>query len=315
VLESLRQRYEENARKSLLLAGESVRVLDCADSIGVELIPYKGLALAEAYYGDMAARPAGDIDLFVRPRDVVRMKDVLSELGYKVRTPVPEKRERSYIVSGYEYAFDGAAGKNLLELQWALQPRFHAVDFDMEGLFARAGWINLAGRRVRTLSAEDLLLVLSIHAAKHVWGRMLWLCDIAQILKRGNLNWDAILLRARDAGVVRIVSVTLLLANRFLRVAIPSAVEREIERDRAARELAKEIAASVVAGVSWEEEKISYFRLMMRVRERRIDRWRFATRLAFTPGPGEWDVVRLPGALTPFYRFVRLWRLAGRLGG
>jgi hypothetical protein len=315
VLESLRRLYEENARKSLLLAAELVRVLDCASSIGVELIAYKGLALAESWYGDMAARPSGDIDLFVRRADVGRMKNALVDCGYKARSAVPENREQSYIASGYEYTFDGAAGNNLLELQWALQPRFYAVDFDMEGLFARAGWTNLAGRRVRTLSPEDLLLVLSIHAAKHAWGRILWLCDITQILKRENLDWDAVLSRARKVGVVRIVSITFLLMNQFLGVAVPGALEAEMRRDRAARELAEEIAASVVVGALREEDKISYFHLMMRVRERGIDHWRFVTRLAFTPGPGEWDVVKLPPVLAPLYRLVRLWRLAGRMGG
>jgi hypothetical protein len=315
VLEWLRRQYQENARKSLLLAAELLRVLDCASSIGVELIAYKGLVLAEIYYGDMAARPAGDIDLLVRRCDVGRMKNALRDLGYKVRSPVPENRERSYMASGYEYAFDSAAGNNLLELQWALQPRFYGVDFDMEGLFARAGWADLAERRVRTPSPEDLLLVLLMHAAKHAWGRILWLCDIAQILKRENLDWDAILSRARERGVLRIVKITVLLMNRFLGTAIPSGLETQIRRDQAARKLAEEIAASVVAGVSWEEEKVSYFRLMIRVRERGVDRWRFMLRLTFTPGPGEWDAVKLPQALTPFYRLVRLWRLAGKLGG
>jgi hypothetical protein len=50
----------------------------------------------------------------------------------------------------------------------------------------------------------------------------------------------------------------------------------------------------------------------MRLRERRADRVRFLARLAFTPGPGEWEAVRLPGALVPLYRVVRVVRLAGR---
>ena len=88
-------------------------------------------------------------------------------------------------------------GRNLLELQWALQPRFYAVDFDMDGLFERAVNVAVAGRRVKTPSPEDLLLVLSVHAAKHVWGRLIWLCDIVQILKLGNLNWDWVRAHAR----------------------------------------------------------------------------------------------------------------------
>jgi len=68
----------------------------------------------------------------------------------------------------------------------------------------------------------------------------------------------------------------------------------------------------VAAGVTYEEQQVSYFRLMMRLRERRADRVRFLTRLTFTPGPGEWEAVRLPKSLFPLYRVVRLARLAAR---
>jgi hypothetical protein len=200
----------------------------------------------------------------------------------------------------------------LLELQWALEPRFYAVDFDMDGLFKHAVNVTVAGRRVKTPSAEDLLLVLSVHAAKHVWGRLIWLCDIAQILKLGNLNWDWVQAHARKFGIERILNVTLLLVNRLLATAIPAPIEKLILADRAARAFADEIVVAMPHGVSYEQQQISYFRLMMRLRERRMDRLRFLARLTFTPGPGEWEAVRLPKVLFPLYRLVRLARLASR---
>ena len=312
VLTSLRQRYERNVHKSLFLTRELIRILDCLDAIGVEVIPYKGVVLSEVYYGDMAMRQSGDMDLFVRKRDVARTKSAVRDLGFTPRVPIPEDAEADYIASGYECTFDSPAGKNLLELQWALQPRFYAVDFEMDGLFERAVNVALAGRSVRTPSPEDLLLVLSVHAAKHVWGRLIWLCDIAQILKRENVNWEWVQSQAQELGIERILHITLLLANRLLATAIPAPLENPILADRAAHAFADEIAVAVAAGVTYEEEKVSYFRLMMRLRERKTDRLRFLARLAFTPGPGEWETIRLPKALFPLYRLVRLARLATR---
>ena len=280
--------------------------------MGIEAIPYKGIVLSEVYYGDMALRQSGDMDLFVRRHDVARIQSAIRQLGYILRVPVPEDAAEDYIASGYECTFDSPAGRNLLELQWALEPRFYAVDFDMGGLFKRAVNVTVAGRRVKTPSAEDLLLVLSVHAAKHVWGRLIWLCNIAQILKLGNLNWDWVQAHARKFGIERILHVTLLLVNRLLATAIPAAIEKLIFADRAARAFADEIAVAMPHGVSYEQQQISYFRLMMRLRERRADRLRFLTRLTFTPGPGEWEAVRLPKALFPLYRLVRLARLASR---
>ncbi len=311
-LEMLRKQYETNVHKSLFLTRELIRILDCVDALGIELIPYKGVVLSEVYYGDMALRPSGDMDFFVRRRDVWRIKKAVCDLGYTPRVAIPEDAEQDYIASGYECAFDGPAGKNLLELQWALQPRFYAVDFDMDGLFDRAVNVTVGGRSVKTPSAEDLLLLLAVHAAKHVWARLIWLCDIEQILKRDDLNWDWVQSQGRELGIERILRVTLLLTNRFLGTTIPARMEKGIVADRAAQVLADEIAMAVTAGVSYEEQKISYFRLMMKLRERRADRMRFLARLTFTPGPGEWDAVRLPKVLFPLYRLVRVARLVGR---
>jgi hypothetical protein len=103
-----------------------------------------------------------------------------------------------------------------------------------------------------------------------------------------------------------------LLANRLLKSAIPRTLEASISADKSAQMFAEQIAISMAAGVTYQEEQLSYFRLAMRLRERKIDRLRFFTRLAFTPGPGEWEAVRFPKLLFPLYRLVRLGRLASR---
>jgi hypothetical protein len=315
VRESLRHRYEKNVRKTLFLARELMRILDCLNAQGIEAIPYKGITLSEVYYGDMALRQAGDIDLFIRREDVTRSKSAVRGLGYTPRITIPEEAEEDYIDAGYEWTFDSPAGNSLLELQWALEPRFYAVDFDLDGLFGRAANTTVAGRAVQTLSSEDLLLVLAVHAAKHVWGRLIWLCDIARIVKRGNLNWDWVQEQAREAGIERILHITLLLAKQLLGMGIPAAIDSSIPEDRTVPTYADEVAMNMARGILYDVEKISYFRLMMQLRERRADRMRFLTRLTLTPGPGEWEVVRLPKILFPLYRVVRMARLAARLVG
>jgi hypothetical protein len=309
----LKQRYQTNLHKALLVAKELIRILERLEVLGVEVMPYKGVALAETVYGDIALRQPGDIDLLIRPEDWPRIKDAVRELGYTPHAPLSAAEERAYLRSGYECAFDSATGRNLLEVQWALQPRFYAVDIDMEGLFQRAVTVTVAGRRMKTPSPEDLLLVLSLHAAKHVWNRLIWLCDIARIVNLPNLDWDRILSQARELGIVRILGVTLLLANCLLETAIPTAVESELSGDRMASALADKIAPNIAGRTSYDTESLAYFRLMMRLRERRRDRVRFLQRLTFTPGPGEWSAVRLPASLFPLYRLVRLSRVAVKL--
>jgi hypothetical protein len=310
---SLRQRHQTNLHKALFLARELIRILDCLESLAIEVMPYKGVALAETMYGDIALRQSGDIDLLIHGKDLPRIRNAVRELGYTPHLPLSEAEERSYLRSGYECAFDGTAGRNLLEVQWALQPRFYAVDLDMEALFQRATTVTVAGRSMQTPSPEDSLLVLSLHAAKHVWGRLIWTCDIAQIIKLPSLNWAQVSAQARMLGVERILRVTLFLGEKLLGATIPEAIRSDVHEDRAAQALADEIKTQLISGAALDVESLAYFRLMLRLRERRTDRMRFLQRLALTPGPNEWKTIRLPAPLFPLYRLVRISRLAARL--
>lgn len=311
-LSTLRRRNQINLHKALFLSRELIRIVECLAALGIEVMPYKGVALAELAYGDIALRHAGDIDLLIRSRDFARTRDAVRELGYTPHLALSAAEERAYLKSGYECAFDGAAGPNLLEVQWAIQPSFYAVDFDMDALFQRAVSITVAGHLMKTPSFEDLLLVLSAHAAKHVWGRLIWLCDIARLMSIPTLDWVWIASQAKPLGIVRILRVTMLLANRLLGAPIPLAAQANVPEDLGSLALVDEIQSHIASEAAFNVDSLAYFRLMMRLRERPLDRVRFLQRLALTPGPSEWQAVRLPAPLFSLYRVVRLSRLAAR---
>jgi len=310
-MQLLERHYQINLHKAMLLSRELIRIADRLSQAGIEFLPYKGLALAQMVYGDIALRQSGDIDLLIRSADLPRTSNALREIGYTPHAPLSERQQRAYLKSGYECVFDGPAGPHLLEVQWALQPRFYAVDYDLEELFQKAVPVEVAGYAMKTPSFEDLFVILCLHAAKHVWGQLVWLCDLARIIQLPALKWDLIAKQVRELRVVRIVQITLALANNLLGIPIPAAAA-ELAQDEEAPRLACEIERSIATRERYDVESLAYFRFMLRLREDKSDRLRFLTRLAFTPGPGEWNAVPLPGALFPFYRFVRLARLAAR---
>jgi hypothetical protein len=169
------------------------------------------------------------------------------------------------------------------------------------------------GSPVRTLRGEDLLLVLCVHAAKHVWVQLSWLCDIAQLAKSQQLNWNAIQDEAQRLGIERIVGLNLLLAHKVLGSALPPQIQKRLREDPSTTILADEIQAIIERSTHYDTETTPYFRLMMRLRERWQDRARFLWRLVFTPSLSEWSAVQLPKPLQNLYRLVRLARLARRL--
>jgi len=310
---ALKQSYQANLHKALFLSSEFVRIADRLSQAGIEFIPYKGLALAETFYGDIALRQSGDIDLLIHATDLKRIRKAIGELGYTPHVKLSEDEEEAYLKSGYECAFDGTAGRNLLEVQWAIQPHFYAVDLDFEGLFRRAQPVRVAGSEVKSLLTEDLFLVLALHAAKHVWGRLIWLCDLARISRLPTLNWKWIGEQAQELGVARILRVTLLLSQKLLGSPSPASAVETLPEDSAAGQLVEEVETYISNEKTYEVESLAYFRLMLRLRERRIDHFRFVSRFVFTPGPGEWAVMRLPKPLFPLYRALRITRLAGRM--
>ena len=334
--DALRSRYQHNARKTLWFTAELLRILSHLKSAGIKALPYKGPVLAQALYGEVTKRQFGDLDILVLPEDVLTAKAALLDLGYKPKIELAPPIEKTYVETGYEYSFNAVHAPNLLELQWRIVPRFYSIDFKVADFLKRADEISLGiqemedgrsrpsfriasakrqpalGRPIRTLCGEDLMLVLCVHAAKHVWVQLSWLCDIAQLAKSQQLDWNAIQDEAHRLGIERIVSLNLLLAHNLLGTPLPPQINKRLQQDPAATNLADEIQPIIQRSTHYNTESLPYFRLMMRLRERWQDRARLLWRLTFTPSVSEWNAVRLPQALHPLYRLVRLSRLARR---
>jgi Uncharacterised nucleotidyltransferase len=313
IAQQLRSAYEANARRSLWFASELGRITDYLAGKQLRAIPYKGPVLAESVYGDLALRSFSDLDFLISPADFERAKHALAELRYRPSVELSPTLERFWLRKGYERAFDGAAGKNLVELQWGVLPYFYAVDLGIDDLLARSRWTSVGGREVSCLSPEDSLLVLCLHAAKHLWTRLIWVCDIAETLRAQTIDYPLLVARARELGILRILGVSCWLANHLLRAQVPQPAQQVIVGDPQVPPLGQEFVARLARGATYELDSSEYFRLILRLRERRRDCWRYLWRLVWTPGTGDLAAVQLPEPLLPLYRVVRLARLARKL--
>jgi hypothetical protein len=320
---TLRSAYELNLQRGLWFAAELARVIRHLDRWAAEhgqadrqqfaVLPFKGPMLAQSLYGDPGLRSFSDLDLLISSTDFGRAKQALAEIGYSPAKTLDPAAERFWLQNGYEQSFNGAAGDNLLELQWALLPYFYAVDLKVENLLARSSHAVVGGCHMRCLSAEDSVIVLSLHTAKHLWGRLIWLVDIAGTLRAGNIDYGLVFSNARSLGIARILGVTFWLVKNVLHAELPDAAEEMIASDPAAPVLGQEFAARLRRAATYDFESTEYFRLILKLRERRGDRWRYLWRLFWTPGEGDLAALRLPEALFPLYRIVRVGRLMRKL--
>ena len=315
---SLRSAYETNLRRSLWFSAELARIMRHFSQTHLEVVAYKGPVLAESVYGDLGLRSFSDLDFLISPADFERAKQALAEVGYRPSAELTPAVERFWLRKGYERSFDGEAGKNLVELQWALLPYFYGVDLGVEDLVARASRTVVGGYEVPCLSPEDSLLALCVHAAKHLWTRLIWLSDIAEILRSPSrtqaIDYSMAFSRARLLGIARILGVSFWLVKNVLRAELPQPAEEMIAADRRVAVLGSQFAERLARGVAYNFESTEYFRRILKLRERRGDRWRYLWRLVWTPGTGDIAAVRLPEALFPLsYRIVRIGRLMRKL--
>ncbi len=313
VVQELRTICHENARRGLWFAGELFSVLDTLSAAGIQAVPYKGPTLAAMAQGDLVLRQFCDLDILVMPRDWPRAKKALLEAGFTAKHKLSDREEKAYVESACDFTFHHGPIKNILEIHWDFVPHFFAVRIPLRQLLARTTTVELCERRVPSLAAEDLLLCLAVHGAKHAWSRLCWLSDLAHLIYRADLDQDKVRRRAERWRIARIVKTSLFLARWTLGTELPNSLENWIQEDREAAKLAEIMIRNLFSDNKIRTESRAYFQLFARQREHASDRARMWALLATTPGLSEWRSVRLPDSLFPLYGAVRFWRLSRRL--
>ncbi len=318
VMRQMQSRYTANALRNLRLTGELVRVLAQCEAAGIVAVPLKGAVLAQQLYGDVALREFLDLDLLVHPRDLDRMAALLQSCGY-VSVPSPNESgdERIFLHEG-KRAYVEVRGR--LFAHWQL-PRSFSLDFD--SLSARLGTMTFVGRRIGILSAEDRVLVLCVHGCSHLWQRLAWIADVAELLRNSHdVDWPQALQRARALGVERMVYLGLWLASALLAAELPEPVRQAIDENemRTLKQLAGHVEGWMFAAEGVEIGLVEETRFFIAVRERWRDKlpyaWLYAKAYltaAFAPTVEDRASLPLPRAWAWLYYIVHPMRTMGRL--
>jgi len=239
VIDRLNRTRKLNTINLLSRVGALTKIVAAMSAAGIEALPYKGPLLALIAYGDISLRMCGDIDLMVKSADVPAAIQVLTGLGYRtfqdadgVEAAAGEDFESDTSTEdtvmdevGYHRAFVSENGLTIVELHWHFRPRYVPMSLDIEQLWQQLETVPFAGAPVLSFPLEPLLVLLSAHGTKHRWSRMMWLCDIAELIrKHPDLDWDKVCHTAKSMGMTRNLSVGLWLAHSLLDAPIPQDV-------------------------------------------------------------------------------------------
>jgi hypothetical protein len=328
-LDRLRDSFHASAGHNLCLAGELLRILALLAEHGIVAIPFKGPVLAVAAYGGLGLRQSGDLDILVHERDIPKAEDLLRGRGYRpVESPTPEVwgpgASRLRALMDYNHVLVPREGGPIVELHWAFAEPYYGFHPDPGRLCERLRRIPLVGTPVPVLSAEDSLLILCVHGARHRWERLTWICDIAELNRaHPEMDWGRVLEEARGLRAERILFLGLRLARDLLSADLPSEVWRRVEADGVAESLARQVCERLCRepdrpprnlerqftqdGISWESA-----RFQLCVREKLRDRLRYLSylaQLALTPTPRDRALLPLPTPLAFLAYLLRPIRL------
>jgi Uncharacterised nucleotidyltransferase len=309
VQERLRTEYHRNMFHNLANAAELIGVLKAFEHESIPAMPFKGVVLGASVYHDLTTRPSGDLDILIHHRHLSQAAALISERGYELKTPVQE--DGTPVPSNPdEYHFERQTDGMVLELRWRLeltQPRFRS-NLGLDWVWPRRRTALLAGAEVPDISPEITLLMLCMHGSRHVWSRLIWICDVAQLLVSSpGLGWKEVIREAKRSGLWRPLALGVLLAHRVARAEVPQAVLRRFEADTTACSLTQHIQENLfdepgskpIGGIPYNIQLLGFH-----------DRVRFLMSLDFLR-PNEQDraFLPLPKSLSPLYYLIRPFRL------
>lgn len=205
-------------RSNMLLDAALSDVLETAQTLGVPVILLKGIHLIHTVYACSSLRPLSDMDLLVPPEDAPRLVTSLAAQGYlsppHAGFSLREDREVR-LLRGQPFTV-------ALDLHTDLNRPTRHHGFPMGMMWKRAvpvsGVPNALG-----LAPADQLVFLCAHAVPHAFGQLIWLHDIAAVLRHHTEKGFGAELTAaaRACRAVRAVAAGLSMAHRFLDAPLP----------------------------------------------------------------------------------------------
>jgi hypothetical protein len=311
-LQKLRQYFQENSARNVLFTAELCRLIKALDAVHIEAIPYKGPALAVFAYHDVALRRFVDLDIMVRREDASSAIEVLLKEGYEFSKPLTESQLDVLLRTQHNVQFRRHNRQLIVELHWEVASHLFASSVQADDLWRQLQSIELSNTKVKTLAAEDLIFSLCVHGSRHLWERLLWICDVAWIMCGQNLDWNALVKRARSTESERMFLLGISLSSRLLGVETPREASDLISSDSQLERLGSEVIEGLFSGTTHRPASSSQiFRYNLMVRKTWPARFRYFRHM-LNPTDRDLDAISLPASLNFGYYLMRPLRILFR---
>jgi len=314
VLQLLKRHYQENAARNLLLTAELCHLIKLFAASGIEAIPFKGPLLALFAYGDLSLRRFIDLDIMVRKADVLQARELLLAQGFDLAKSLNLDQQQLLLRTQHNMQFTRDEGKLIVELHWEVASHLFASSVQADELWQDLTTAELNDIVVKTLSADDLLFSLCVHGSRHLWQRLAWICDVAELIKHQKLNWRALLERAAKTDNERMFFLGLYLAEDLLGASLPADLKQRCLSDERLVALARNVVEHLFNGPEHVPASSSeMFKYNFGVRKTWRSRARYFL-FILRPTDGDLGSHSLPAGLSFAYYLMRPFRLIFKPG-
>jgi hypothetical protein len=312
--QGLAERARDLAKNNLGFMGEMLWLHGTFQAAGIPAVPFKGPALAWLAYRDFALRTCVDLDFVVPQRYIPETLALLRGHGFAPQFDPAEAQAGEHGPAPGQYAFAPSGIHKFLELHTERTLRYFSRPLDLDEMNSRLIPLQIGRQNLRSFSVEDLLVMLSVHGAKHFWERLAWVLDIAKLSAAREVDWPLVKWIAARMESTRVLLLGLCLAHDLFDAPLPAQVLEEIGRDRMVGDLANKVYGQYAGHADPGGGVLPRAAFRFHSRDGIGEGLRHTLRLALSPTESDRQMVRLPRWLAPLYLFVRPWRLLREYG-
>ena len=216
------------ALENMKLAAELINITKLFEKKNLPYLSIKGPALSQMLYQDITIRQICDLDILIDENDLLPIASLLLEQGYQTQLPSALLENKGFRGLDNDFTFLHHHKKIMIELHWKLFPSRHHMPLDFKTLYQDHIHLILQKNVIKILSNEDNLLYLCLHASKHLFEQLKWLCDIDRLIRTNTeIDLDALYNKAYALQVQEAFLLALQMSKTLYATPLPPLIEEK----------------------------------------------------------------------------------------
>jgi Uncharacterised nucleotidyltransferase len=336
--------YLKNSAHNQRLTSVLLALTEVFKAQGIPILFFKGSVLSEAAYGSIHLRRFSDIDLLIREVDVPIVRQILLSRGFQTKeiilAAMQENDAYQKIFSSlpplsknltghcFETAAVNHSGEEMfiheenfatVDLHWQLMPSYFPVAFEFNQIWDARRSFTVDQSPVDSLNPQDLLLYLCAHGSKELWRNLIWVCDVAEVVRvYPDLPWLDLWERSKRLKMERMFLLGLALAHYLLEMPVPRALQDVVLHHVAVQDLVVIFKHRLFTDLEtlietretgfWLFHNPIHLKLRDRLRDRLPQYW-LTFRFIITPNAEDQQFLALPKVFYRLHYLVRPIRI------